>query len=726
MSSQSTQAAAARVDDVRLNAANAALRESITRSGIPARQLTGNSVIDALLACAQSLAIDVPDERIAAARRRRPRAVAECAHILGLTVRQVDLRTEPGWWRTNAGSMVCGYHDHWVALVPRRGKTWLVDADGTSRKIGSPDAEQLHAIAWVVCPVLPNGSVAIRDLVRLGWGGGSGRDIALVSFSMAVAALLGMLVPVLSGRIVGTLVPSDQISRIAANMAVLIAAAAASTIVVTVEVLIAQRLAARFDQRASSAMYERLFKLPARFHRDHQPGELAQRVAGIEAVSTAAASAVPALASAVSIIVGSMLVLLRLTPWIALSVMLVSAAVIALGIPLLRGVVRYSRLYTGSSLELAGDVFALLDGIAKIRVAGAESRMYSRWLVIYAQQQRFARMAGIQRIRLSLIASVPAASVALIVVVAFSVGDDQSNLGIFTSVTAAASQIAGSVTMLLVIAATLAPTLPAIGALKPLLEAQNEYSGIIAADPGELDGTVAVSNLRFSYQESVPVLKDVSIEFLPGKMTAVVGPSGSGKSTLIRLLLGLEVPDSGTITYDGRSLDTLDNAAVRRQIGVVPQGAALTTGSIMENILTGSPDLTEERAWAAAERVGLAEDIRRMPMGMRTVISDGARTLSGGQRQRIMLARVMARDPKMVVLDEATSALDNITQASVAHSLAELGATRIVVAHRLSTIRHADVIVVLDQGEVVESGTYDELIERGELFARMAARQELG
>lgn len=170
-----------------------------------------------------------------------------------------------------------------MALVPRRGKTWLVDADGTSRKIGSPDAEQLHAIAWVEYrPVLPNGSVAIRDLVRLGWGGGSGRDIALVSFSMAVAALLGMLVPVLSGRIVGTLVPSDQISRIAANMAVLIAAAAASTIVVTVEVLIAQRLAARFDQRASSAMYERLFKLPARFHRDHQPGELAQRVAGIQ------------------------------------------------------------------------------------------------------------------------------------------------------------------------------------------------------------------------------------------------------------------------------------------------------------------------------------------------------------------------------------------------------------------------------------------------------------
>jgi ATP-binding cassette subfamily C protein len=204
----------------------------------------------------------------------------------------------------------------------------------------------------------------------------------------------------------------------------------------------------------------------------------------------------------------------------------------------------------------------------------------------------------------------------------------------------------------------------------------------------------------------------------------IVGPSGSGKSTIVRLLLGFEEPESGSITYDAKDLATLDVRAVRAQIGVALQNAAVTGADILSAI-KGDWPLTEDQAWQAAEKVGLADEIRALPMGMRTLLGDNAVTFSGGQRQRLVLAAAIARNPRVVILDEATSALDSVTQATVADSFARLQVTRIVVAHRLSTIRAADRIVVLDGGRVVQQGTYAELAASPGLFASMVNRQTL-
>nr|HPG57514.1 ATP-binding cassette domain-containing protein [Candidatus Wallbacteria bacterium] len=208
----------------------------------------------------------------------------------------------------------------------------------------------------------------------------------------------------------------------------------------------------------------------------------------------------------------------------------------------------------------------------------------------------------------------------------------------------------------------------------------------------------------------------------PGEFAAIVGPSGSGKSTLIRLLLGFDRPLSGAILYDGHDLSGVDVRAVRRQIGVVLQNGQLMSGTILSNI-TGSSMLTIDDAWDAARRAGLAEDIEMMPMGMHTMISEGASTISGGQKQRILIARALVKKPRVIIFDEATSALDNQTQAVVSESLENLHATRIVIAHRLSTIIKADRIFVVEAGRVVECGNYEELIKRGGLFKKMAERQ---
>jgi ABC-type bacteriocin/lantibiotic exporter with double-glycine peptidase domain len=256
----------------------------------------------------------------------------------------------------------------------------------------------------------------------------------------------------------------------------------------------------------------------------------------------------------------------------------------------------------------------------------------------------------------------------------------------------------------------------------PILTALPETSRAMT-DPGELAGNIEVKHATFRYRPDAPlVLRDVSIKVPAGRFVAIVGPSGSGKSTLFRMLMGFETPESGAIYFDDQDQAHLDVQATRQQVGVVLQSGRLLTDSLYRNIV-GNARLTMEDAWAAATMAGLEKDIKAMPMGMHTMISEGGGGLSGGQRQRVMIARAIVKKPRILLFDEATSALDNETQAIVSRSLESLQATRIVIAHRLSTIVHADYIYVMEKGVVVQEGTYQELIQQPGPFADLAKRQ---
>ncbi|MGB7249681.1 MAG: ATP-binding cassette domain-containing protein, partial [Phormidesmis sp.] len=257
---------------------------------------------------------------------------------------------------------------------------------------------------------------------------------------------------------------------------------------------------------------------------------------------------------------------------------------------------------------------------------------------------------------------------------------------------------------------------------QPILAAQPEVN-LQKSDPGRLTGRICLDRVSFRYREDGPlILEDVTIETHPGEFIALVGPSGSGKSTVLRLLLGFESPHSGTLYYDHQDIAGLDISAVRRQLGVVLQNGRISAGSLFENI-SGGALITLDDAWRAADMAGFTEDIRSFPMQMHTVISEGGSNLSGGQRQRLMIARALALNPKILLLDEATSALDNRTQAIVSQSLDTLNVTRIVVAHRLSTIRSADRIYVIKAGRVVQQGSFDELAKQPGVFAQLIKRQ---
>ena len=285
--------------------------------------------------------------------------------------------------------------------------------------------------------------------------------------------------------------------------------------------------------------------------------------------------------------------------------------------------------------------------------------------------------------------------------------------------------VSGAFLSLAGIALSAAQIRPILTMVQPFFDAVPEVSdGKQVIE--RLSGGIELNNVSFRYNENMPlILDDLSLKIRPGQYVAIVGRTGCGKSTLLRLLLGFEKPQKGAIYYDGKDLERIDLRSLRRRIGVVMQNGKLFQGDIYSNIVISAPWLSQQDAWEAAELTGIAEDIRRMPMGMNTVISEGSGGISGGQRQRLMIARAIAPKPKILMFDEATSALDNITQKKVSESLDRLKCTRIVIAHRLSTIRQCDRILVLDQGKIVEDGTYDELIASDGFFAELVARQRL-
>ena len=310
----------------------------------------------------------------------------------------------------------------------------------------------------------------------------------------------------------------------------------------------------------------------------------------------------------------------------------------------------------------------------------------------------------------------------VVFVTVVALGAGEIDAGDFLAFNAAMLQFALATTLVTNSLAMVVDVIPILDRARPILEAATEISSD-RADPGDLSGQIEVKSVSFRYSEDTPlVLRNLSIKVEPGEFVALVGPSGSGKSSLLRVLLGFEQPEIGSVYYDGQDLATLDTRAVRRQLGVVLQAGRLMPGELYKNII-GTSTLTVDDAWAAAARVGLAEDIQRMPMGMYTYISEGVSTLSGGQRQRLMIARAIVNQPRIIFLDEATSALDNEAQAVVTDTLKRLDATVVAIAHRLSTIRQADRIFVIEAGRLVQAGTYDELIDQPGVFADLARRQ---
>ena len=375
------------------------------------------------------------------------------------------------------------------------------------------------------------------------------------------------------------------------------------------------------------------------------------------------------------------------------------------------------------SSEMSGRTYQILTGVQKIKLSGSEKRVFARWLDDYTKEAKltynppkFILFNGLISTAISLIGTM--------VMYFFAVKSGVS-VADYTAFNSAYGMLSGALMSVASIALTAARIKPMLEMAKPVMEAEPEISEnkqIIT----KISGNIELSRVSFRYTDNSPlVVDDLSLKIKAGQYIAIVGKTGCGKSTLLRLLLGFEKPQKGAIYYDGRDIETVDLRSLRKKIGVVTQNGKLFQGDIYSNIVISAPYLSVDDAWKAAEVADIAEDIRKMPMGMHTIISEGAGGISGGQKQRLMIARAVAPNPKILMFDEATSALDNITQKKVSEALDGLKCTRIVIAHRLSTIKQCDRIIVLDGGKIAEDGTYDELLAKKGYFYELVERQRL-
>ena len=668
------------------------------------------------------LGIDVVPARSTDLRRGTD-AVSAVARASRFRTRTV--RLESGWYRHDVGPLIGFLKDdmHPVALV-RRGRGYVIDdpTSGTVTRVDATTARTLYFEARMVYPPLPERSVTGAGLLRFGFRN-SGTDAIALAVASVIVAGLSLLTPILTGTILGELVPRAETDLIAQASVLLLAIAVVVAAVSLVQNLASLRIEGRVDVNAQAGVWDRLMALPAPFFRRYSIGKLSAAALGINGIRDAMSGL--AVSAVLAFVTG--LANLGLMLWYDVTLGLVAALVVAVGAGVSLGFgrrqVSQQRAVLDENNDVASTTFQLMTGMAKLRVAGAEDRAYAFWSRKFASMRALSFSARSVQNRL-VVFNAGYAILAPGLIFAF-IGvfrDGQFPLATFLSFNVAFLLFLGATLQLTGTGITVLAIVPMFEQLRPILGTVPEVDGG-KADPGELSGAIDVSHVTFGYDEDQPpVLHDVSFTAAPREFIALVGPSGCGKSTLLRLLLGFEEPLSGAIRYDGRDLADLDAGAVRRQCGVVLQNGQLFAGDLLSNII-GSSTFTVEDAWEAVDMAGMRADIEQMPMGMNTLLPEGATTLSGGQRQRLMIARALIARPRIIFFDEATSALDNRTQAIVAASLHALNATRIVIAHRLSTIVHADRIVVMEAGRVVQVGTYDELMAVGGLFRQLASRQ---
>lgn len=643
----------------------------------------------------------------------------------GIMYRSVTL--EKGWYRDAFGAMLGKRKDDGsvVALIPSgmAGYSFLDTTTGKRVKLSKKTEVLFETEAICFYKPFPLKKLTQESLMRYMLNCLDTVDLLLMVLATLAVSLVGMLMPALNNLLFGKIAFSGN-KRLLLTFAVLMISVSVSRMLFTsVKALLTGRVNSKLNLSVQAAAMMRILSLPADFFKKYGSGELSSRFQNLQTLCNMIVSAV------LSTGLTSLFSLLYITqifayaPALVVPALAIILATLLLSICSVLAQTKHSTKLMELSAKENGMSYALISGIQKIKLSGAENRAFSRWADLYAQQVRmtynppmFLRLNSVFGTAIALTGTL------IMYAMALKSGVSTSEYYAFTT---AYGMVSSAFLSLAGIASTVAQLKPVLEMARPIMETEPEISeGKQVID--RLTGGIELNNVSFRYNENMPlVLDDLTLKIRPGQYVAIVGSTGCGKSTLMRILLGFEKPQKGAVYYGGKDLNTIDLKSLRRKIGVVLQDGKLFRGDIFSNITISAPRLTLDDAWEAAEMAGLAEDIRRMPMGMHTVISEGSGGISGGQRQRLLIARAIAPKPKILMFDEATSALDNLTQKKVSESLDKLKCTRIVIAHRLSTIRHCDRILYLERGKIVEDGTYDELIALNGKFAQLVERQRL-
>ena len=612
-----------------------------------------------------------------------------------------------------------------IILFPTKNNQYYYIHYGTGKKVYI-DAALIHGLeldAISFYRPIPSKGISIKEYAK--YIGKSIRplDIVLLVVFAAAASGVGLLIPWLTKMLTGDVVMSQSVQMFVSVSIYVVAAGTALLLVKALQSYFNTRVMMKIQKSVQEATMMKVLNLPAPFFKKYNTGELAARFASVNSLASMILNGV--FMSLISTVM-SLAYLFQLVGFAPVLIPVVVVILLATsGFSILVSLVQ--KKYTKKSLELgskeSGITYEMINGIQKIRLSGSEKRVFAKWASAYAKSAQVRYHPPIiLRISVAISLLITLLGNVAIYIVAAKNNIDAGSYMAFVSGYGTLSAAFAALTSMVGVITSIKPT---YDMARPILEAEVETSKDKLVLE-KIKGNIKFENVSFKYIENGPlILNDLSLEVKEGEYVAIVGQTGCGKSTLIRVLLGFEEPLSGRVLVDGHDVKEVDPSSLRRKIGTVMQNGTLFHADIFSNIIISNPSLSEEEAWVAAEIANIADDIREMPMGMKTVISEGQGGISGGQKQRIMIARAIVHHPKILIFDEATSALDNKTQKSITESINKLKCTRIVIAHRLSTIKSADRIIMLEGGKIIEEGNYESLIAKKGKFAELVDRQRL-
>ena len=652
-----------------------------------------------------------PDEQLE--RILRPR---------GIMQRRIHLCGD--WWHRAVGPKLGqDQNGNMLLFLPRK---WVfgyrcINQNGEEKNVDAKLMKTVKSDALDFFPALPPRPLKGRDLLKFAITNMPMSTIFSAMLTALVASLIGMFVPFINKEIFHNIIPNGIMRDLYPVAALFVGVVIGTSMMEVMRNKLMIRVKDAFGIILQHAMMARIFTLDTSFFWKFSSGEITNRVTSIRRLCSLANS----------VILGALITVVFSTVYFvqiffyAKDLMLISTCLLTLQVILL--VIYAVQMHLeehelmSHKATLDGMEYDIFSGIQKIKLTGSEKRAYTRWLDLYRHCAHISYNPPLAvKIMPALIAFCQIGSIA---VIWWNATEMKVAVSDFIAFFVAYGMIASALQAMIAIIPDLAQISPLLKIAEPVLDTTPEFQPD-APQVEYLSGAIEISDLSFRYNdEGNWLFRHLNLNIQPGEYVAVVGPSGCGKSTLLRLLLGFEHPQAGGVFYDNYDLSKCDKTSLRRQIGTCLQGGSLFASDIFSNITITAPDSTIEDAWRAAELAGIADDIRQMPMQMHTIVNEGDTGFSGGQKQRLLIARALIANPSILLMDEATSALDTISQKKVAEHLDQLDCTRIIVAHRLSTIRQCSRIIVLDKGTIVEDGNYDQLMEQKGLFYQLAKRQ---
>ena len=640
----------------------------------------------------------------------------------GIRTRRVHL--SGAWWRHDCGLMLAFRADNHepVVLAPRKLSGYsLTNHHGKTVKLTEPLARQLEVDAYCAFRPLPRGPLGLGEVLRFSLKGQLA-TLAFAALAGVCASILGLSLPLFATQIIARTIPAGATAELVQFALLFSCASVAVALFTAAQGVCIQRLRASSNSALEIATWDRLVRLPAEFFLHSSVGDIASRALATSTLSTTVISTAIAGAFGATSFLLSLIAMLYFSPTLTAYSLGACSVLILTNVLFLKSRLRLQQSLVALKGEQSARVFQILSAIVKIRSAQAEKRMFGVWAREFAKQTaKYVTFRGYAN-GLAAFNTVYGSTIVLLLFAAIAFGNHALDVAMVIGFMIAFQQFHLSTIGLM---GSLAGALSAISVFERtrVIWRAIPENDIPKKAPERLSGRIEVSGLTYRYPAaSAPAVCNVSFSVQRGEYLAICGSSGSGKSTLVRLLLGLSGPTSGTVAYDGDSLAHLNACEVREQIGAVMQNSQLVPGTLLQNI-AGIESASSEKAWEAACLVGLSEMIAALPMRMQTIVAAGGITFSAGQRQQIQIAKALIKKPRILIFDESTSSLDNNSQALINRNLARLAVTRIVVAHRLSTIRQADRILVLEKGQLVQVGTYEELAAQPGVFAELVKRQ---